>query len=137
MDDRDFTDDSVDAGAIGAGHDVTALYALRLRDDLGPDEVLAIVRLRWTDPDRGGSDSVSRDVHVGDLARAFGQTDPTFRRDAIVAATAEVLRDSPWMTRTTLRDVAEVAFREAEGLPATDQVHDFLDLLDALAAMEE
>lgn len=137
VDDDEFTDDSVDAGAIGAGRDVTALYALRLRDDVGRDDVLATVRLRWTDPEEGGADSLASDVRVGDLARVFGRTDPTFRRDAIVAATAEVLRASPWMSRTTLRDVADVAFREAEGLPATDQVHEFLDLLDALAAMEE
>lgn len=137
VDDRDFTDDSVDAGAIGAGHDVTALYALRLRDDVGRDDVLATVRLRWTDPEQGGADDLAADVRFGDLARGFGRTEPTFRRDAIVAATAEVLRASPWMARTSLRDVADVAFREAETLPATDQVHDFLDLLDALAAMEE
>ncbi|MGK2851656.1 MAG: YfbK domain-containing protein [Candidatus Limnocylindrales bacterium] len=137
VDDRDFTDDSVDAGAIGAGHDVTALYALRLRDDVGRDDVLATVRLRWTDPEQGGADDLAADVRFGDLARVFGRTDPTFRRDAIVAATAEVLRASPWMARTSLRDVADVAFREAGALPATDQVHDFLDLLDALAAMEE
>lgn len=137
VDDRDFTDDTVDAGAIGAGHDVTALYALRLRDDIGWDGVLATVRLRWTDPDRGGADELAEDVRLSDLARAFAGADPTFRRDAIVAATAEVLRASPWMARTSLRDVADVAAREAESLPATDQVRDFLDLLDALAAMEE
>lgn len=41
------------------------------------------------------------------------------------------------MARITFGDVADVAVGEAEGLPPTDQVHDFLDLLDALAAMEE
>lgn len=135
--DDDFTDDSVDAGAIGAGHAVTALYAVRLRDDVGRDDTLATVRLRWTDPDRGGEDELTALVRLGDLAPSFVATDPSFRLDIIVAATAEVLRGSPWTERISLRDVAAVASREVEGLPATDQAHDFLDLLDALGAMEE
>ena len=35
IDDNDFRDDRVDAGAIGAGHEVTALYALRLSGEGG------------------------------------------------------------------------------------------------------
>ncbi len=135
--DGDFTDDSVEAGAIGAGHDVTALYAVRLRDDVGRDDALAVVRLRWTDPERGRPDELAHRVRLGNLAASYAATDPSFRLDAIVAATAEVLRGSPWTKRISLRDVAAVASREAEGLPATDQAHDFIDLLDALAAMEE
>ena len=58
MADQDFTDPEVDAGAIGAGHSVTALYALRLRDGRRTaGDRLATVRLRWTDPDRGAPGS--------------------------------------------------------------------------------
>jgi Ca-activated chloride channel family protein len=137
MADEDFTNDEVDAGAIGAGHSVTALYALRLRDDAGPQGRLATVSLRWTDPDRGSSESLTRDVRTSDLARSFEATDSFFRFDSIVVATAEVLRGSPWTGRLAVADVADVADREAFGLPETDQVHDFLDLLDELATMED
>jgi Ca-activated chloride channel homolog len=137
IDDRDFTDDEVDAGAIGAGHAVTALYAIRLRDDRGDDGRVATLRLRWTDPDRGGADEVSRDVHLSELARSFHATAETFRLDAIVAATAEVLRDSPYADRLDLHDIRRVADEEARDLPATDQAHQLLDLLDDLAALEE
>lgn len=137
IDDDDFTDDTVDAGAIGAGHAVTALYAVRLRDDIGRDDRLATLRLRWTDPDRGGADELTRDVRLSDLARSFRATDATFRLDAIVAATAEVLRDAPSARGLDLRDIAAVAFEEADDLPATDQVHDLIDLLDDLASLEE
>ena len=71
-----------------------------------------------------------------DLARSFASADPHFRFDAIVAATAEVLRDSPFARRIDLADILRVADEEAGGLPATDQVHDFLDLLDAAARLE-
>jgi len=136
IDDRDFTDDSVNAGAIGAGHTVTALYAVQLRGDVGPRTRLATVRLRWTDPDRGGADEASHDVRGSDLARSFRSGDPFFRFDAVVAATAELLRGSPWSADARIRDVAEIAFHESEGLPPTDEVHGFLDLLDQLARMD-
>jgi Ca-activated chloride channel homolog len=137
IDDRDFTDDSVDAGAIGAGHSVTALYAIQLNDDVGRQGRIATVSLRWTDPEDGGADQIDREVRTSDLARQFGATDPYFRFDAVVASTAEVLRGSPWANRVHLADIAEVAYRHAESLPPTDEVHGFLDLLDRLARMDE
>jgi Ca-activated chloride channel homolog len=136
IDDRDFTDDRIAAGAIGAGHTVTALYAVQLGGDVGPAARVATVRLRWTDPERGGADEVARDVRIGDIARSFHGSDPFFRFDAVVAATAEVLRGSPWSADVSIRDVAEVTFQESERLPPTDEVHGFLDLLEQLARME-
>jgi Ca-activated chloride channel family protein len=137
IDDDDFKDPDVDAGAIGAGHSVTALYALRLRGDAGSDGRLATVSLRWTDPDDGTTGALTRDVRASDLMRSFEATDSYFRFDAIVAATAEVLRGSPWVERLDLSDVAAVADHEERGLPETDEVHGFLDLLDDLAVMED
>jgi Ca-activated chloride channel family protein len=135
--DQDFIDPTVDAGAIGAGHSVTALYALRLREDVGRQDPLATVRVRWTDPDSGRVDELTHDVRMSDLARSFEASDPYFRFDAIVAATADVLRESPWTERLDVSTVADIADREARGLPATDEVHDFLDLLGAMAAMRD
>lgn len=136
IDDNAFVDPSVDAGAIGAGHSVTALYAIRLREDVGRQDVLATVRVRWTDPDTGDDDELERRVRTSELARSFEASDPYFRFDAIVAATAEVLRGSPWTERLDLVTVADTADREASGLPATDEVHGFLDLLDRMASFE-
>ena len=134
--DDDFTDEEVEAGAIGAGHAVTALYALRLFEDVGRQDLLATVRLRWTDPERGAVDELTREIRTNDLARTFEASDPYFRFDAIVAATAEVLRESPWTERLDLVTVADVADHEEHGLPETDEVHGFLDLLDRLASMD-
>jgi Ca-activated chloride channel family protein len=133
--DRDFTNDEVEAGAIGAGHSVTALYALRLSNEAGPDSHLATVRLRWSDPDRGGASEISREITTGDLAGSFARANPYFRFDAIVAATAEVLRGSELGSRLDIRSIADVARREAELLPASDEVHEFLVLLDDLGRL--
>ena len=136
IDDNAFVDPSVDAGAIGAGHAVTALYAVRLREDVGRQDVLATVRVRWTDPESGRADELERQVRTNELARSFEASDPYFRFDAIVAATAEVLRGSPWTERLDLVTVADTADREASGLPGTDEVHGFLELLDRMASMD-
>ena len=67
--DEDFRDPGVDAGAIGAGQAVTALYAIRLRDDLAEADDLGTVRLRWTEPGDQRESRISRDMTVGDIAR--------------------------------------------------------------------
>ena len=135
--DDEFRDPRVDAGAIGAGHAVTALYAIRLRDDVGQGDDLGQVRLRWTEPGAREESRLSRDISAEDLDRSFPDTDETFKLDAIVAAAAEVLRESPYAEGYDLRDVLEVADEWVEDLPGTDQVHEFLGFLEALVEIED
>jgi Ca-activated chloride channel family protein len=128
--DGQFRNDGVPAGAIGAGHAVTALYALRLDGELARgDSHVADVRLRWTDPTSQQATEMSRKVTAADLASSFEATRPEFRLDAIVSATAQLLHGTELGTPLDLRDVAEFADRQAERLPATDEVRSFLDLL--------
>jgi len=136
IDDNNFRNDSVPAGAIGAGHEVTALYALRLAEEAGPQGRIGTVDLRWTDPATGRPDELVRDVQASDLARSFSTTSPTFQLDAIVAAAAERFRGSRWGQTYRLSDVLDVAEEASASLPQTEQVHDFLDLLGAAARIE-
>lgn len=133
--DGDFTNDDVKAGAIGAGHSVTALYAVRLARGTTPQTHLATVRLRWTDPDRGGPSELSREIHGRDLVASFARADPHFRFDAIVAATAEIVHGSELGGRLDIRSVADIADRDSELLPQTDEVHAFLEMLDDLGRL--
>ena len=55
---------NVDAGAIGAGHEVTALYDIRLRDGSSATRRCGTVRLRWTEP--GATRGIAR---FGDRSR--------------------------------------------------------------------
>ena len=75
-------------------------------------------------------------MHVGDLAETFDGADPHLQFDAVVAATAEVLRDSPYAGRAGLDGIRDIVDRDGLRLPRTDEVHDFLQLLDELAAQE-
>jgi Ca-activated chloride channel family protein len=136
IDDQAFRDANVDAGAIGAGHASTALYALRLSGEGGRNGRIATVSLRWVEPVSSRPRELARDVREADLARSFRATTPTFQLDAIVAAAAEHFRSSRYGTVYSLRDVARVADEISETLPQTDEVHDFLDLLNEAARLE-
>ena len=136
IDDDDFRDDDVEAGAIGAGHEVTALYAIRLHRDAGRRDRLATVHLRWVDPDTRREDEIDHDVRPSDFADAFSDTGSTFQLDALVAATAERFRDSRYGRDYDLRDVLDVADEISRDLPQTDEVHDFLELLEDAAEIE-
>ncbi|HEY4190711.1 MAG TPA: von Willebrand factor type A domain-containing protein [Candidatus Limnocylindrales bacterium] len=137
--DNQFQGDSVDAGAIGAGHASTALYALRLTGERGgilDSGRIATVHLRWTDPDSRSAQETAGDVHLDDLAGSFEQTAPTFQQDALIAAAAERFRQSRWAADYDLGDVAALADEVADHLPRTDEVHALLAMLDEAARLE-
>ena len=133
--DRDFRNDRVAAGAIGAGHSVTVLYAVRLREGFSPEGRLATVSLRWTDPATKGAVEMAQDVRGPALARSWGQADEHLRLDALVAAAAETFRGSPWIEDFSIRQLADAA-REVRGdLPRTAQVDELLRLLEDAARL--
>jgi len=118
--DRDFRNDAVDAGEIGAGHEVTALYEVKLATG-APAGPLATVRLRYARPGpaRGAGPEVREieaDFGSAALARRFADASPHFRLDAAVAEFAEILRGSYWAKESRLADVLPVARRAARDL---------------------
>jgi Ca-activated chloride channel family protein len=133
--DDEFRDPGTDAGAIGAGHEVTALYVIRLRGDRGAG-ALGTVRLRWTEPGDRDESRMSRDITTADIDGSFHETNESFKLDAIVAAAAEVLRNSPYAESYDLRDVVDVADEAEDDLPQTDQAHEFLGFLDAVLEID-
>ena len=94
--DEDFRDDSLDFGEVGFARDVSALYELRLQDDVASDSVLATARLRWLDPQTREATELSADIRFGETATDLSATDPYFRQTAAAAEFAELLRGSVW-----------------------------------------
>jgi Ca-activated chloride channel family protein len=131
--DEQFRDDTVEAGAIGAGHTVTALYELKLKQ--GATGKLGTVTLRWTDPDTRKAVEMAESLNVGDLADNFGAADRHFRLATTVAAFAEVLRESYWSKTVTLAEVASEAAARAEEFPGDATVKELADLVRAAARL--
>lgn len=78
LEDHEFNDDSVDAGDIGAGHQVTALYMIKLTDAYNPgsgdlryqettvtdkDDEIMFVKLRYKEPDEDESKLITEVVY--------------------------------------------------------------------------
>jgi len=106
--DRDFRNDKVDAGEIGSGHSVTALYEVALTDDASGRIGTVHVRNKAPGPD---SPAVERSyaLHIDSLGRDFGETTRGYRLSVAAASFAELLRDSPHMHEYGYRDVLAIA----------------------------
>lgn len=111
---EDFNNDQVDAGDIGAGHSVTALYELTLTDatpaidplryvDRKPapqadtSNELAHLKLRYKPVGADSSVLLSRAIDANAIASDLAATDDAFRFAAAVAAFGERLRGGRYL----------------------------------------
>ncbi len=93
--DRDFRNDAVDAGEIGAGHTVTALYELELAP--GSEGPIGEVNLRFKGSERNGwADAASEETYslTAAVSPSFAEGSKSLRFIACVAEFAEILRQS-------------------------------------------
>jgi Ca-activated chloride channel homolog len=152
---RDFRDDTKDAGEIGAGHSVTALYEIALvgEETVGPgveplkyqprsepeaasakpaavdpaaSRELLTVKLRWKRPD--GDTSTLHEVPLTDRGGAFATAPADLRFAAAVAAFGMILRESDQKGEATLALVAKIA-AESLGRDEGGYRAEFLDLV--------
>jgi Ca-activated chloride channel family protein len=154
---EDFADDRKDAGELGAGHTVTALYEIVPvgvsfagtagdLDDLryqrvelrpgaaGGDEWLT-VQLRYKEPDGATSRLLTHPVRV---RRPAAEPAGDFRFAAAVAALGLVLRDSEYRGTATLDQVLQLA-RGSEGEDRDGERAEFVRLVESarlLSGME-
>lgn len=122
---EDFENDRVDAGEIGAGHQVTAIYEVvpagakgwmgpRRYEDVavaptpGKAGELAYVKLRYKLPDGSTSRLIERPVSASLMYRRIASS-PDFRFAAAVAAFGQRLRGDPLMNGFSFRQIAELA----------------------------
>lgn len=135
--DRDFRNDRVDAGEVGAGHEVTALFELALEEpDGAAADTLATVRLRYESPETKRVHESTEPLQRGQVAARIDRTAPMFRLDAAVAEWAEILRDSYWARESRLGDVAELARRACRELRDTPSRREVLALIEKSARLE-
>ena len=104
LDHEQFRDDTVDAGEIGSGHQVTALYEVKLHQAITGK--LATVSIRYADNHKVSE--VSEDIFVSQLHESFDAAPVTFRLAAAVAEFAEILRESYWAKDGSLDRVHQV-----------------------------
>ena len=133
--DEDFRNDAVDAGEIGAGHSVTALYELKLRE--GAEGKLGTVYMRYEDVGLNEVIEINKELQSTDLAVSFEEASARFQLSAVVAEFAEVLRGSYWAREGNLQAVADEARRVQQLLPESSDVAEFAGLAAQAASLED
>lgn len=131
--DQDFTDPYVDAGEVGAGHSVTALY--EIEPNWARDGHLGTVRLRWVDPQTNAEQELVRDIDLFAMGDDYPSTGTSFRLAATVAGFAEILRESPYVSGYTLSDVARAATELSRVFEGRADVDEFRQLAEIAARM--
>ena len=143
---QDFKDDKVDAGDMGAGHTVTAIYeitpaagAAKLVDPLrygtgkkaapaGKNNELAFVRVRYKLPDESKSRLAEQPVRPA-TAHATLAAAPADQRFAVaVAAFGQRLRGEPQVSDYSYADIATLA-NDARGADADGYRAEFVKLV--------
>ena len=145
--DRDFRNDAVDAGEVGAGHQVTALYEVKLARSVGDaadqDNLRAgIVRLRHEAPTHdtaraGQVEEIEQAIFLGSLTGTFADGTVWMRVQAVAAEFAEILRGSYWAKESRLVDLVPVADGLAAAMPGDPLVRDLADMIRQAADIQD
>lgn len=114
--DKDFKNDKVDAGEVGAGHSVTALYDVEMVDAAKPiTKAPIMLRMRYKPAKNalnGGSDTASEvefPMPAKSMVSTFDEAPENYRFAVAVASFAEVLRRSPHAQGFSLDRIASMA----------------------------
>ena len=144
---KDFNNDKVDAGELGAGHTVTALYEIIPADASGIDSnvddlkyqtttsnqaamssnELVNVKLRYKEPTGDTSQLIVKPVM--DSKVAFAQSSNNFRFSSAVAGFGMLLRDSKFKGDISYQNVIDIA-KHAKGKDLEGYRSEFVQLIE-------
>ena len=146
---QDFNDDLKDAGELGAGHTVTALYeiipagvestfikdvdGLKYQDTkkgkLSNSDELMTIKFRYKKPDEDKSRLITHILFDNDLE--LEQTSDNFRWSAAVAEFGMLLRDSEYKSKASYENVLLLA-EEAKGKDVEGYREEFIQMVKSI-----
>jgi len=149
---EDFNNDKVDAGEIGAGHTVTALYEIILTGDNGGymdplrysrpadgekshNDEIAMLRLRYKQPSSTTSKLIERPLLITEINNKADQTSDRFRFSASVAGFGQLLRGGKFTADYDYDDVLDLA-RNARGKDAYGYRGEFISLVNLAKSLQ-
>jgi Ca-activated chloride channel family protein len=125
---RQFSDDRVDAGEIGAGHAVTAVYEIKLRE--GSSAPIASVRVRFKQPSGGQSMLMQKTVPNHIVKNENGDLSSPSQLSLIAAQFGEKLRGSYWARNISYDDIVARFDKVSPGLRQQEQVIELRRLVE-------
>lgn len=150
---EDFSNDKVDAGEVGAGHSVTALYevvpvgkrgwleplryqAATTQPDKQPvSDELAMLRLRYKAPEQTTSRLLEMPIAKPAQVVSMAKASEDLRFAAAVAAFAQQLQGGQYIQQFTLKDSAQLA-RTAKGDDRYGLRAEFIQLVELAQSLQ-
>lgn len=149
---EDFNNDKIDAGDIGAGHTVTALYEIALTQSSGQrindlrygenvttdaqhSNELAFLRLRYKEPQGDKSRLMEWPLLRKDMLNSLAKTSDRFRFSAAVAAFGQRLRNGQYLEEYDYDDILQLA-RNARGKDHYGYRGEFLTLVGLAQSLD-
>jgi Ca-activated chloride channel family protein len=137
LENDEFDDDTIDAGDMGAGHHMTALYEIELNDGakgLSPsvpqETPLATLRVRHKKPTGDESLLTERPILLEDIQPSLDAVSSDYLWSMAVAELGEVLRDSMHVDTADFAAIRAVAQAHQQGSPTRQE---FIELVDLAA----
>lgn len=124
LENKDFRNDKVDAGELGAGHQVTALYEIALKPEAKGR--LATARLRFREPGTGEVLEIQESIGRAQVLETVEKASASYRLAACAVQFAELLRGNASVGWGRIHDEAHAA---AEELGRPEEAVELLQLL--------
>lgn len=125
--DADFRNDTVDAGEVGAGHSVTALYEVQLTEQNAG--VALIVQLRYEDIETGEVIELQQPLDTSTFHPTFEAAPVNLQLAVAVAGFADQLRGGGYMSDQNLDNVLVLAEAVAPQFANNTDVQEFVELV--------
>lgn len=153
LNNEDFANDKKDAGELGAGHSVTALYEIiptigvsletmnvaykyqqtSIKDSAFDSNEIATLRLRYKKPNETTSNLIEENIYDNNID--FNNSSNNFKFSAAVAAYGLILRDSEYKGKATFSQVLSLA-NSSMGIDKEGYRHEFVRLVGLAEALE-
>ncbi len=147
---KDFDNDRKDAGEMGAGHTVTALYEIvlknekkgkndlkysttKIREEALKSNEIATIKFRYKKPD--GSKSILVVSPIEEKIVNLNESTDNFRFSAAVAQWGMILRDSKFKKNSSYRQVISLA-KSAKGEDREGYRAEFIRLVEMTRALD-
>ncbi len=132
--DEKFRDDIEDGGEIGSGHQVTAIYEIKLAKGRVPSHV-ANLNIRFKKPNSDRGEEFNYVISNQYIHRRFDDASDNFKLAVAAAQFAEILGKSYWAKDAQLSAVQQIAEEVSINFDS-QEVSDFLEMIDQAEKLE-
>jgi len=135
LDRKDFDNDRVDAGEIGAGHTVTAMYELKFRARHGRKN-FGTLKVRYKAPEGSRSRLTEQAIPTSIVRNSYGKSSAPTKLSMVSAAFAEKLRGSYWARNMSYDHILKLWNQIPPGLQARADVQELRSLIISARSLD-